>query len=90
MTFEAETAKPTNPLARLIAMVRRRLKSRPDREHEMTLNRLGIVTLVLLYLWIATIFDPVEATEVFRDATALCMVYAVCPTSAVPWHLSST
>jgi two-component system, sensor histidine kinase RpfC len=77
MTFEAETAAPTNPLARLIAMVRRRLKSRPDREHEMTLNRLGIVTLVLLYLWIATIFDPVEATEVFRDATALCMVYAV-------------
>lgn len=58
--------------------LRRRLKRRPDTEHEMMLNRLAIVSVGLGYLGIASFYGSADASEAFSHGIVLCTGYAVC------------
>ncbi|MGL4437800.1 MAG: ATP-binding protein [Bosea sp. (in: a-proteobacteria)] len=78
MSFEPSTVRKAGFVRRHSVLLRRRLKSRPDTEHEMMLNRLGFVAVALGYLWIASFYGSVEAAEAFQYGIALCTMYAVC------------
>ena len=54
-----------------IARLRSLLRNRPDSEHEMTINRLAIVSLVLSYLIVASAFGNPSAIDMFEKAGAL-------------------
>jgi hypothetical protein len=55
----------------MMSAVRRRLKGRPDSEHEMTINRIVLSTVVLAYLVIAQSKGHDAAQDVFHDALVL-------------------
>ena len=54
-----------------IARLRSRLRNRPDSEHEMTINRLAILSLVLGYLIVASAAGNPSAIDMFEKAGAL-------------------
>jgi two-component system sensor histidine kinase RpfC len=55
----------------LLARLRSRLRSRPDSEHEMTINRIAILSLGLGYLIVASAAGNEGAIEMFAKAGAL-------------------
>jgi two-component system sensor histidine kinase RpfC len=59
----------------MMSAVRRRLKGRPDSEHEMTINRIVLSTVVLAYLVIAQSKGHDAAQDVFHDALVLFGIY---------------
>jgi two-component system sensor histidine kinase RpfC len=77
MSFETDLDRRAGHWRRYSVMLRRRLKSRPDSEHEMMLNRLVMVTVGLGYLWIASFYGSAEAAEAFRRGFVLCAAYAI-------------
>jgi two-component system, sensor histidine kinase RpfC len=78
MSFETDADRKAGRLRRYGMLLRRRLRSRPDTEHEMMLNRLAIVTVALGYLWIASYFGSADAGDAFQKGIILCAVYAIC------------
>jgi two-component system sensor histidine kinase RpfC len=60
--------------ARLLDL-RARLKSRADTEHEMTINRLVIVSIALAYLTVADSIGIAEATAALQYGKLLCISY---------------
>ncbi len=62
----------------VIARVRQRLRNRPDSEHEMTINRIVISTLVLAWLLIAQSRGHDAAQGVFHEALLLFGIYYAC------------
>jgi two-component system, sensor histidine kinase RpfC len=64
-------------LRRLMRPIRRRLKGRPDTEHEMTINRIALSTLVLIYMLIARAKGHDAAEDIFHDALLLFGIYYV-------------
>lgn len=75
--MSAETAKRRRQglLRRLTAPIRRRLKGRPDSEHEMTINRIVISTVVLAYLLIANARGHDTAQDIFHESLILFGIY---------------
>jgi two-component system sensor histidine kinase RpfC len=61
----------------MMSAVRRRLRGRPDSEHEMTINRIVLSTVVLAYLVIARSRGHDAAQDVFHDALVLFGIYYV-------------
>lgn len=78
MSFETEKDRSAGVIRRTSVLLRRRLSSRPDSEHEMMLNRLAIVTIALGYLWIASFYGSEEAADAFGKGIMLCGGYAIC------------
>ncbi len=59
----------------VFARMRERLKARPDSEHEMTINRLVIVSAVLLYLTVADRLGITKATAALEYGRLICIAY---------------
>ena len=55
-----------------------RLRNRPDSEHELTINRLVLSGLTLIYLVVASSFGNVSASEMLDDAGPLLGLYWAC------------
>lgn len=77
MNIPANPARRVGRLRRLMSTVRKRLRGRPDSEHEMTINRIVLSTVVLVYLVIARSKGHDAAQDVFLDALVLFGIYYV-------------
>jgi two-component system sensor histidine kinase RpfC len=71
-------ARPIHPrsIAEAWSWLRARLRNRPDSEHEMTINRLALSGLTLIYLAIASAFGNATAASTLYDVGFL--IYWVC------------
>ncbi len=61
--------------ARWAAILRRRLARRPDSEHEMSLNRIVIVSAIFAYLSLSHAMGFVEATAALVHGQIICFTY---------------
>jgi two-component system sensor histidine kinase RpfC len=80
-TIEGRSAKRAaepRQSAGMLSRIGRRLRNRPDTEHEMTLNRLALSGLTLIYLVIASGFGSDSASEILDDAGPLLALYWTC------------
>jgi two-component system, sensor histidine kinase RpfC len=75
VTRPAAASAPTESAPGLLARLRRRLRNRPDSEHEMTLNRLALSGIVLSYLVIASWYGSEPAQEMLRTTGIYFGVY---------------
>lgn len=64
-------------LRRALSWTRRRLRERPDSEHEMTWNRLGFAGLVMGYLGLGTVFGIGHASEMLVETAEVFALYLV-------------
>jgi two-component system, sensor histidine kinase RpfC len=78
MTTEGNAQRKAGVLRRLTAPLRRRLRGRPDSEHEMTINRIVISSVVLIYLLVASARGHGTAQEIFHEALLLFAIYYAC------------
>src|SRR5215831_1393040 len=60
-----------------LAWVRGRLRGRPDREHEITLNRVMFSALINLYLLIATSMGGADAAAMLQITTPPFVLYFI-------------
>ncbi|WP_181705034.1 sensor histidine kinase [Chthonobacter rhizosphaerae] len=65
--------RPLRALGHTVGRMRRRLRQRPDSEHEMTLNRLAFAGLVVGWLSVATALGDASAAAML-DQTALAFL----------------
>ncbi len=59
------------------ARLMERLRARPDSEHEMSLNRLAIVSLILVWLGLATAFGSPSAAEALTIVWLHVLAYSI-------------
>ncbi len=78
MTAEANAQRKAGVWRRLTAPLRRRLRGRPDSEHEMTINRIVISSVVLIYLLVASARGHGTAQDIFHEALVLFGIYYAC------------
>ncbi|MCX7326217.1 MAG: ATP-binding protein, partial [Hyphomicrobiales bacterium] len=78
MTAELKAQRKAGTWRRLTAPLRRRLRGRPDSEHEMTINRIVISSVVLIYLLVAYARGHGAAQDIFHEALVLFGIYYVC------------
>jgi two-component system sensor histidine kinase RpfC len=64
-----------------------RLRNRPDREHEITINRLALSGLALIYLLIANGFGSRSAANILHDAGTLLTLYYGASIALFGWIL---
>ena len=64
---------------------RRALRNRPDSEHELTINRLVLAGLTLIYLVIASSFDDASAVSMLHKAGFLITLYYTCSIALFAW-----
>ncbi len=77
MSDRAVSAEPAPARRGVMARVRHLLRNRPDSEHEMTINRIVISTVVLGWLLIAQSRGHDAAQGVFHEALVLFGIYYV-------------
>ena len=78
MTAPSTAQRKSGVWRRMTAPLRRRLRGRPDSEHEMTINRIVISTVVLIYLLVASARGHGTAQDIFHDALILFGIYYAC------------
>ncbi|MGH6924292.1 MAG: ATP-binding protein, partial [Propylenella sp.] len=59
----AETGHPPSGLKAAASFIASRFRDRPDREHEMVINRLAISTLLMIYLAVSSILHTMEVRQ---------------------------
>ncbi len=77
MMAEVKTRRARGFIGRRVAILKKRLSGRPDSEHDMTLNRLALSTLVLIYLVVAWWRGHGAAEDIFEEALILFAIYYV-------------
>lgn len=76
---------PSSLRARLQGL-RQRLRSRPDSEHEMAINRIVISTLVLVYLYVGRWLGLIEQSDALNDGKILVLSYLAAGI-VIMWHI---
>jgi two-component system sensor histidine kinase RpfC len=75
------TAGPPWPTHRRVAhvfsWVARRLRNRPDSEHELTVNRLALSGAAFAYLMIASLLGHMDAEEMLREQGPYFAIYEI-------------
>ena len=79
-TGSKHVARQTHPrgIAGALSWIGGRLRHRPDSEHEMTINRLALSGLTLIYLVVASGFGNASASGMLGSAGPLLALYWTC------------
>jgi len=73
----AKPRRPSRAPGELLVWLTRRLRNRPDTEHEMTVNRLALSSAAFLYLFVSAMLGNGSAATMLHDQAPYFAIYQI-------------